>query len=78
MAGLHRRKFVTIISDKFTDHYQGKVTEQELAEALQKLALLVTRLDKLKTEGNKQRSETLRNLKKLPLEKLQGMLAAKA
>jgi len=78
MAGLHRRKFITIISDKFTDHYRGKVGEQDLDEALKELAVLVSRLDNSKQKGKSQRAETLRKLKRLPLEKLQEILSAEA
>jgi len=76
MAGKFRRKFVTIISDKFTDHYQGRVAEQDLEEALQKLAVIIGRLDHSKQNGKSQRAATLRKLKKLPLERLQEILSA--
>jgi len=78
MAGKFRRKFVTIISDKFTDHYQGRVAEQDLDVALKELTVIITRLDNSKKKGKSQRAETLRKLKRLPLERLQEILSAEA
>jgi len=78
MAGLHRRKFITIISDKFTENYQGRIAEQDLDEALKELTVLIARLDNSKKDGKNQRAETLRKLKKLPLERLQEILSAEA
>jgi len=78
MSGLHRRKFITIISDKFTDHYQGSIAEQDLDVALKELTVIISRLDNSKKKGKNQRAETLRKLKRLPLERLQKILSAEA
>ena len=78
MAGKFRRKFIAIISDKFTEHYQGKVADKELSEALQELGVLVSRLDSAMNSGKKNRAETLRKLKRLPLERLQEILSEEA
>jgi len=78
MAGKIRSKFVDIISDKFTEHYRGSIAEQDLDKALKELSGLVARLDNSKKDGKSQRAETLRKLKRLPLEKLQEILSAEA
>lgn len=78
MAGKFRRKFITIISDTVAEHYRGKVAEQDLDKALQELSVLVSRLDNSMNSGKKQRTETLRKLKKLPLDRLKEILSAEA
>jgi len=78
MAGKFRRKFVTIISDKFKAHYEGRVDEKTLSDALAEVETLVARLDGSKQKHVKERAASLSRLKKLPLDKLKELLAAEA
>jgi len=74
MAGKSRRNFVTIISDKFVDKYQGCVAPEELSAILSELHTLVAKLDESKKSKMRERSKSLRQLRRLPLEKLQEIL----
>jgi len=78
MAGRFRRKFVTIISDKFKEHYQGKVAEQVLDEGLIAIEKLIETLENSKQNNARERVASLRMLKRLPLDKLQKILAGEA
>jgi len=78
MAGKVRRKFIDIISDRFLEKYQGLVAEQELSVSMKELTDVIRKLDELKKKGMKQRSESLRKIKRLPLEKIQNFLNAEA
>lgn len=74
MAGRHRRKFIDIISDTITLHYQGKVAEQELQDILLEVRKHIGKLEQCSKNARAQRLESLRKLKKLPLEKLNELL----
>ena len=74
MAGKFRRKFIDIISDTVTEHYRGKVSEQELLEQLGEIKKLIVKLEQCKKKVCLQRTESLRKLRRLPLEKLDELL----
>ena len=74
MAGKFRRKFIDIISDRVTEHYQGKVAEKELQEQLGEIQKHIVKLELCKKKVCVQRTENLRKLKRLPLEKLNELL----
>ena len=78
MAGKFRRKFIDIVSDRVTGHYQGKVPEKSLQEHLEELRALIGRLEQCRQANMAQRSESLKRLRRVPLEELERLLAAKA
>ena len=77
MAGKFRRKFVDIISDTVTSHYQGKVQEENLFEILDKIRDLIGKLEQYRQQDEILRMESIKKLKKLPLSKLNELLVAK-
>jgi len=78
MAGKFRRKFVDIISDKFVDHYRGKVADKDFTEALAGVKKLIGKLEESKKDNINERTKSLKKLKRLPLEKLKEILATEA
>lgn len=78
MAGKFRRKFVDIISDTVTNHYQGKVQEESLLEILEKIREQIGKLEQYRQKDQFQRMENIKKLKKLPLSKLKELLVAQS
>ena len=78
MAGKFRRKFVDIISDTVTNHYQGKVQEESLLEILEKIREQIGKLEQYRQKDQVQRMENIKKLKKLPLSKLKELLVAQS
>ena len=78
MAGKFRRKFIDIIFDTITKHYRGKVSEQVLLVQLGEIRKQIEKLEQCKDKSRSMRTETLKKLKKLPIEKLKEILVAKA
>lgn len=74
MAGKHRRSFSTIIDDRISEHYRGRIPEKDLLRFLAEIRLLLGKLEKCKSSKIMERNAMLRKLKRLPLEKLQEFI----
>ena len=77
MAGKFRRKFIDIVSDMVTTHYKGKIPEKSLTQNLAELRAQIDRIEQCQQESKAQRMESMRKLRKLPIEKLSRLLSTK-